>query len=46
MGHPVRATIRPQPAALSRILNLNDTQQGVLSIVFPVAGGSGLLCST
>jgi len=44
MGHPVRATISDLgPLLLSRILNLNDVQQGVLSIVFKVADDNGLL---
>lgn len=34
-GHPVRATVSEMgPLLLSRLLNLNDTQSGVLSIVF------------
>ena len=43
-GHPVRTTISDMgPLLLSRILNLNDTQTGVLSIVFRVADDNGLL---
>ncbi|MDO9238244.1 MAG: DUF853 domain-containing protein [Aquabacterium sp.] len=43
-GHPVRATISDMgPLLLSRMLNLNDTQQGVLQLVFKVADDSGLL---
>jgi len=43
-GHPVRATVSDLgPLLLSRILNLNDTQAGVLSIAFKVADDSGLL---
>lgn len=43
-GHPVRATISEMgPLLLSRILNLNDTQEGVLNIVFRVADDNGLL---
>jgi DNA helicase HerA-like ATPase len=43
-GHPVRATISDMgPLLLSRLLNLNDTQEGVLSIVFRVADDNGLL---
>jgi DNA helicase HerA-like ATPase len=43
-GHPVRATISEMgPLLLSRILNLNDTQEGVLNIVFKVADDNGLL---
>jgi DNA helicase HerA-like ATPase len=44
MGHPVRATISDMgPLLLSRMLDLNDTQAGVLNIVFRVADDSGLL---
>jgi len=43
-GHPVRATVSDLgPLLLSRILNLNDTQAGVLSIAFRIADDSGLL---
>ncbi len=43
-GHPVRATISDMgPLLLSRMLALNDTQQGVLSLVFKVADDNGLL---
>ncbi len=43
-GHPVRATVSEMgPLLLSRILNLNDTQEGVLNIVFKVADDQGLL---
>ncbi len=43
-GHPVRTTISEMgPLLLSRLLNLNDTQSGVLSLVFRVADESGLL---
>jgi len=43
-GHPVRATISEMgPLLLSRMLNLNETQTGVLSIVFKVADDTGLL---
>jgi DNA helicase HerA-like ATPase len=43
-GHPVRATISEMgPLLLSRLLNLNDTQSGVLSIIFKVADDQGLL---
>jgi uncharacterized protein len=43
-GHPVRATISEMgPLLLSRLLRLNDTQAGVLSIVFKVADDQGLL---
>ena len=43
-GHPVRATVCDLgPLLLSRILNLNETQQGVLTLVFKVADDNGLL---
>src|SRR5215470_17874205 len=43
-GHPVRATISDLgPLLLSRVLDLNDTQEGVLSLVFKVADDNGLL---
>ena len=43
-GHPVRATISDMgPVLLSRLLNLNETQEGVLSICFRVADDNGLL---
>ncbi len=43
-GHPVRATISEMgPLLLSRLLNLNETQAGVLSIVFKAADDNGLL---
>ncbi len=43
-GHPVRATISDMgPLLLSRMLNLNDTQAGVLHLVFKVADDNGLL---
>ncbi|HJV79508.1 DUF853 domain-containing protein [Noviherbaspirillum sp.] len=43
-GHPVRATISDLgPLLLSRMLNLNDVQQGVLQLVFKVADDHGLL---
>jgi DNA helicase HerA-like ATPase len=42
-GHPVRTTVSDMgPLLLSRLLNLNDVQSGVLSIVFRVADDSGL----
>lgn len=44
MGHPVRATVSDLgPLLLSRILNLNETQEGVLALVFKVADDGGLL---
>jgi DNA helicase HerA-like ATPase len=43
-GHPVRATISDMgPLLLGRLLNLNETQRGVLSLVFKVADDAGLL---
>jgi DNA double-strand break repair helicase HerA and related ATPase len=43
-GHPVRATISDMgPLLLSRLLNLNDTQRGVLTLVFKIADDGGLL---
>lgn len=43
-GHPMRATITEMgPLLLSRLLNLNDTQAGVLNIVFRIADENGLL---
>ncbi len=44
MGHPVRATVSDMgPLLLGRMLNLNDTQQGVLTLVFKVADDNGML---
>ena len=43
-GHPVRTTISEMgPLLLSRLLNLNDTQTGVLSLIFRIADDDGLL---
>jgi DNA helicase HerA-like ATPase len=43
-GHPVRATISDMgPLLLGRLLNLNETQNGVLTIVFKLADDHGLL---
>lgn len=43
-GHPVRTTISEMgPLLLGRLLNLNDTQSGVLTLVFEIADDSGLL---
>jgi uncharacterized protein len=42
-GHPVRATVSDMgPLLLSRMLALNETQQGVLSLVFKIADDNGL----
>ena len=44
MGHPVRATISDMgPLLLSRMLDLNETQAGVLNLVFKVADDNGML---
>lgn len=43
-GHPIRATISQMgPQLLSRLLGLNETQDGVLNIVFRIADENGLL---
>jgi len=43
-GHPIRATISEiGPLLLSNLLELNDTQEGVLNIAFKVADEQGLL---
>jgi DNA helicase HerA-like ATPase len=43
-GHPVRATVSDfGPLLLARMLDLNETQAGVLSIVFKIADEQGLL---
>ena len=43
-GHPMRATISQMgPMLLSRLLQLNETQDGVLNIVFRIADERGLL---
>src|SRR5687767_9525092 len=43
-GHPVRATISDMgPLVLARLLNLNETQEGVLTIAFKLADDHGLL---
>jgi len=42
-GHPVRATVADMgPLLLGRMLNLNEIQQGVLSLVFKIADDAGL----
>ncbi|MCA1978482.1 MAG: DUF853 domain-containing protein [Thiobacillus sp.] len=44
LGHPVRATVSDMgPLLLGRMLNLNETQSGVLNLVFKVADDNGLL---
>ena len=43
-GHPVRATVSEMgPLLLGRLLDLNDTQEGVLNLVFKIADDNGLL---
>ncbi len=43
-GHPVRATVSDMgPLLLARMLDLNETQQGVLQLVFKIADDNGLL---
>ena len=43
-GHPVRATVSDLgPLLLGRLLNLNETQTGVLNLVFKIADDNGLL---
>jgi DNA helicase HerA-like ATPase len=43
-GHPVRATVSEMgPLLLARLLELNDTQEGVLNMVFKIADENGLL---
>lgn len=42
-GHPIRATVTEMgPLLLARMMNLNDTQEGVLNIAFRVADENGL----
>lgn len=44
LGHPLRTTVSEMgPLLLGRILGLNDTQEGILNIVFRVADEQGLL---
>ena len=43
-GHPVRTTVSDMgPILLGRLLNLNDTQGGTLSLVFKIADDNGML---
>ena len=43
-GHPIRATVSQMgPQLLSRLLGLNETQDGVLNIVFRIADERGLM---
>lgn len=44
LGHPVRSTISEMgPNLLARLLELNETQEGVLEVVFKLADDEGLL---
>ena len=43
-GHPIRATVSDMgPLLMGRLLNLNDVQTGVLTLIFKIADNSGLL---
>ena len=43
-GHPIRATVSDMgPLLMARLLDLNDTQEGVLAVTFKVADDNGLL---
>jgi hypothetical protein len=43
-GHPVRATVSDMgPLLMARLLNLNETQEGVLTLAFKIADDDGLL---
>ncbi len=43
-GHPVRTTISEMgPLLLARLLSLNDTQAGVLTLIFKIADDNGML---
>jgi DNA helicase HerA-like ATPase len=43
-GHPIRATVSDLgPLLLARLLELNDTQEGVLNLTFKIADDAGLL---
>ncbi|HYW58690.1 MAG TPA: DUF853 domain-containing protein [Polaromonas sp.] len=43
-GHPVRATVTDMgPLLLGRMLNLNETQAGVINLVFKIADDAGML---
>ena len=44
LGHPVRTTISDMgPLLMARLLNLNETQSGVLALVFKIADDNGML---
>jgi DNA helicase HerA-like ATPase len=43
-GHPMRTTVSEMgPLLLGRLLNLNDTQSGVLTLIFKIADDNGML---
>ncbi len=43
-GHPLRTTVSEMgPLLLGRLLNLNDTQEGVLTLLFRIADDNGML---
>jgi hypothetical protein len=43
-GHPIRTTISEMgPLLLGRLLNLNETQEGVLALIFKIADDNGWL---
>jgi DNA helicase HerA-like ATPase len=43
-GHPIRTTVSEMgPLLLSRILSLNETQSGVMNLIFKIADDNGLL---
>ncbi len=43
-GHPIRATVSEMgPLLFARILSLNETQEGVLAMVFKIADDNGML---
>ncbi|MDH5512208.1 MAG: DUF853 domain-containing protein, partial [Gammaproteobacteria bacterium] len=43
-GHPVRATVSEMgPLLLARLLNLNETQEGVLNLIFKIADDNGMM---
>lgn len=43
-GHPLRTTVSELgPLLLARLLNLNDTQSGVLTLIFKIADDNGML---
>jgi len=43
-GHPIRATVSDMgPLLIGRLLNLNEVQTGVLTVIFKIADDNGLL---